>query len=84
MTAMDEIIDKKGQFHVGTKFVGNVNHVPMHIIAIKDPWEGCQYEGVLKPSPRAYIRNLITGKIFSYGLRALEHCDVTIIKETNS
>lgn len=81
---MDGVTDKNGQFLVGTKFVGNVNNVQMQIIAIKSPWEGCQYEGVLKPSPRAYIRNLETGKISRYGLRALEHCDVTIITENEN
>ena len=52
---------KKQRFEVGTRFVGNVNYVPMEVIGIHDPWKGCQYEGVFKPAPRAVIRNLLTG-----------------------
>lgn len=74
---MAEPINKQ-RFEVGTRFVGNVNYVPMEVIGIHDPWKGCQYEGVFKPAPRAVIKNLVTGNTFSYGLSALEHCDVTI------
>lgn len=70
---------KKQRFEVGTRFVGNVNYVPMEVIGIHDPWKGCQYEGVFKPAPRAVIRNLLTGNTSTYGLSALEHCDVTIL-----
>jgi hypothetical protein len=72
---------KKQRFEVGTRFVGNVNYVPMEVIGIHDPWKGCQYEGVFKPAPRAVIRNLLTGNTSTYGLSALEHCDVTILDD---
>lgn len=69
---------KASQFRVGTQFIGNVNHVPMEIVDIKNPHEDWAPKIPCK-SPRAYIRRLDTGTISSYGLAALERCDVTII-----
>ena len=80
--AMTEIADTKGQFQIGTQFIGNINKVPMQIVAIK-AWEGCLYHGIQRRSPVAYIMDMETKRIFRYGLRALEHCDVTIIKKEN-
>lgn len=64
-----------GQFKAGTIFVGNVNHVKMKVLEIqKSNTYGCYKETAL-------IKDLMTGRIFTYGLMALERCNVTILEE---
>lgn len=52
------------KFHPGTRFRGNVNGAEMEVVRI---------EGT-----NAIIKDLKTGRVFTYGLRALEHCDVEV------
>jgi hypothetical protein len=59
-------MDNKGKFKAGTRFRGNVNGAEMEVVKIENK--------------NATIRDLKTGNIFSYGLQALEHCDVTILE----
>lgn len=54
----------KGKFHPGTRFRGNVNGVEMEIAKIEDG--------------NASIKDLKTGRVFTYGLQALERCDVEV------
>ena len=53
-----------GKFHPGTRFRGNVNGAEMEVVGIEDK--------------NAVIKDLQTGRVFSYGLQALEHCDVEV------
>ena len=62
-------MDNKGKFHPGTKFRGNVNGALVEVVKI-------DYNQV----PIATLKDLKTGHIFTYGLRALEKCDVTILE----
>ena len=57
----------KGKFKPGTKFEVNFN--------------GTLFEVVKVDKHNATLRNLHTGEIFTYGLRALEKCFVTILEE---
>ena len=59
-------MDNTGKFKPGTRFQGNVNGSLMEVVKIEEH--------------NATIRNLHTGDIFTYGLRALEKCDVTILE----
>ena len=60
-------MDKKGKFKPGTRFRGNYN--------------GEVFEVVKVEKHNATLKNLRTGHIFTYGLRALEKCCVTILEE---
>lgn len=53
-----------GKFHRGTKFRGNVNGAEMEIVRIE--------------GGNAIIKDLKTGRVFNYGLKALEHCDLEV------
>lgn len=53
-----------GKFHPGTRFRGNVNGAEMEVVRIEDK--------------NAIIKDLQTGRVFTYGLQALEHCDVEV------
>ena len=53
-------------FDVGTVFIGNVNGAKMQITNIEN---GC-----------ATIKDLKTGKSFSYGIGALEKCNITTLE----
>lgn len=53
-----------GKFHQGIRFRGNVNGAEMEIVRIEDK--------------NAVIKDLHTGRVFTYGVQALEHCDVEI------
>ena len=57
-------MDNKGKFRVGTRFVGNVNKVPMEVVRIE--------------GKNVIIKNLLNGQTFICGLRTLEKCYVTI------
>ena len=59
-------MDNKGKFKPGTKFEGNVN--------------GSLFEVVKVEKHNVTLKNLHTGELFTYGLRALEKCDVTILE----
>lgn len=59
-------MNNEGKFKHGTRFRGNVNGAEMEVVKI---------QGTL-----AVIKNLKTGDVISYGLKALEHCDVTILE----
>lgn len=59
-------MDNKGKFHPGTRFQGNVNGALVEVVRIE--------------GQNAVLKNLHTGDVFTYGLRALEKCDVTILE----
>lgn len=59
-------MDNKSKFHPGTRFRGNGN--------------GAMFEVVRIDKHNAILKNMATGIIFAYGLRALEKCDVTILE----
>lgn len=56
--------ENAGKFHPGTRFRGNVNEIEMEVFRIEDG--------------NAIIKDLQTGRLFSYGLHALEHCDLEV------
>ena len=56
--------ENAGKFHRGTRFRGNVNGAEMEVVKIEDK--------------NASIKDLQTGRVFTYGLQALEHCDVEV------
>ena len=58
-------MDNTGKFKPGTRFRGNVNGAEMEVVRIENR--------------NAIIKDLKTGNVFSYGLRALEKCYVTIL-----
>lgn len=60
-------MDNKGKFKQGTRFAGNVN--------------GALFEVIKVDKHIATLKNLNTGEIFAYGLRALEKCSVTILED---
>lgn len=60
-------MDNARKFKPGTRFRGNVSGAEMEVLRIENG--------------NAIIRDLKTGNCFSYGLRALEKCDVTITRE---
>lgn len=72
-------MDNKGRFKVGTQFIGNVNKVPMEVVKIEDRLAGTSDEGRYPDSKVATIKNLLDGRTFRYGLRALEKCNVAIV-----
>ena len=53
-----------GKFHPGTRFRGNVNGKEMEVIRIE--------------GKNAVIKDLQTGRISSYGVQALERCDLEV------
>ena len=59
-------MDNKGKFKPGTRFLGNVSGVPFEVVKVENH--------------NVTIKNLHSGDIFTYGLRALEKCDVTILE----
>lgn len=58
-------MDNKGKFHPGTRFLG-VSGVLFEVVTIENDL--------------ATIKHYPTGEIITYGLRALEKCDVTILE----
>lgn len=60
-------MDNKGKFKPGTRFRGNGN--------------GALFEVVKIDKHNATLMSLNTGDILTYGLRALEKCDVTILED---
>jgi len=60
-------MSNKGRFTVETTFIGNINKVKMEVVKIE--------------KGSCLIKDLRNGRSFSYGLQALEHCNVTIINE---
>lgn len=67
-------MDLIGKLKVGTIFTGNVNHIKMKVMEIKNS----DIKG--DKNQTALVKELSTGKVFAYGLRALERCDLTIMK----
>lgn len=59
-------MDNKGKFKPGTRFRGNVNGALFEVVKI---------EGHI-----ATLKHYPTGETITYGLRALEKCDVTILE----
>lgn len=59
-------MDNKGKFKPGTRFRGNGNGALFKVVKI---------EGHI-----VTLKDLKTGYISTYGLRALEKCDVTILE----
>ena len=59
-------MDNKGKFKVGTKFRGNGNGVMFEVVKI---------EGKI-----ATLKHYPTGETITYGLRALEKLNVTILE----
>lgn len=59
-------MDNKGKFKPGTRFQGNVS--------------GALFEVVDIQQQNAIIKHYPTGEKITYGLRALEKCDVTILE----
>lgn len=59
-------MDNKGKFKPGTKFRGNGNGVLFEVVKIE--------------GENATIKHYPTGETITYGLRALEKCDVTILE----
>lgn len=77
---MDRYQENKGKFRKGTIFIGNVNNEKMKILCIEKPTIiGTETGKPLECKEIAYIQSLTTGNKFSYGLTALEHCDLTIL-----
>ncbi|MDF2879631.1 MAG: hypothetical protein K0R54_188 [Clostridiaceae bacterium] len=68
-----------GKFKVGTKFVGNTNKLMMEVIKIEKNCTGTESGYVKVESELVTIKNIETGKLFTYGLQGLERCDITII-----
>ena len=60
-------MDNKGKFKPGTKFQGNYN--------------GEMFEVVKVEKRNVTLKSLRTGYVFTYGLRALEKCHVTILED---
>lgn len=59
-------MDNKSKFKPGTRFLGKVNGALFEVVKI---------EGHI-----ATIKHFPTGETITYGLRALEKCDVTILE----
>lgn len=59
-------MDNKGKFHPGTQFRGNENGVLFEVVKIENDV--------------ATIKHYPTGETITYGIRALEKCDVTILE----
>ena len=57
-------MDNKDKFKVGTRFVGDINKVPMEVVKIE--------------GRNVVVKNLLNGQTFICGLRTLEKCYVTI------
>lgn len=75
------------QLKVGTKFIGNINGCMCQIAKLETPnkyttleWKGQPDFKIKYNSLTAIIKDLNTGKIFSYGYEALRRCNITIIK----
>lgn len=64
-------MDNKDKFTIGTQFVGNVNGAKCEVIKFAPDRNG-------KPS-LVVSKDLKTDKTFTYGIRALEKCDITIL-----
>lgn len=65
-------MDLRGKLKTGTVFIGNVNHIKMEIVEIQcSNLKGCCQQTAL-------VKECATGRIFSYGLQALERCNLTI------
>ncbi len=62
----------KRKLEPGTVFVGNVNNVVMELVEI-------QKSSTRQGHETAVIRETETGKLFTYGLDALERCNITIL-----
>lgn len=60
--------ENAGKFHPGTRFRGNGNDALFEVLKID--------------KHNATLMSLNTGTIITYGLRALEKCDVTILEGT--
>ena len=56
--------ENTGKFHPGTRFRGNVNGAEMEVVRIEDK--------------NAIIKDLQTGRTFTYGVQALEKCDLEV------
>ena len=73
-------MNNKDKFKIGTKFIGDINKASMEIISIKDKGTGTESGRYAIASKVAIIKDLKNGKLFNYGLKALERCNVTIIE----
>lgn len=62
----------EGKLKPGTVFIGNVNNAVMELA-------GIQKSGKSQCPEIAVIREVKTGKLFTYGLDALKRCDITIL-----
>ena len=60
-------MDNKGKFKPGTRFRGNGN--------------GALFEVIKVDKHNATLMSLNTGDVLTYGIRALEKCDVTILED---
>lgn len=58
----------------GTVFIGNVNNIVMELAEI-------QKSSTSQGNETAVIREVETGNLFTYGLDALERCDITILEQ---
>lgn len=74
-------MNNKGRFRPGTRFVGDVNNKAMTVVKIQIKDGHLRSGGKLSWHRDfvAVIRDDKTGRLFTYGLGALEHCAVTII-----
>lgn len=61
-----------GKFKIGTRFVGNNNKAQMEVVDFKKSL-------YITPGDVVIIKDLKTGKLFTYGLKALERCNATIM-----
>lgn len=67
-------MDNVGRFKPGTVFRGNINNAQMVVLEVqKENLKGCYKELVV-------IKDMATEKTYTYGLQALERCNVTILK----
>lgn len=77
---MDRYRENHGKFKQGTRYIGNISRTESVILKIENPDVYGTETGVpMKEGEQAYIMDLETGNRYSYGLKALEHCDVTIL-----
>lgn len=60
----------KTDFKPGTRFRGNVNGALFEVVKVEKH----------KSGQSVTLKEIKTGNLYTYGLKALEHCDITILE----
>lgn len=68
-----------GKFTVGTRFIGNVNHLLMEVVDIRNKWEGTVHIDSMPEKTIAVVKAYPNAGISTIDLNTLEYCDVTIV-----